>query len=318
MLSAGEPAYGTAPSATAWVALEQPGPWGRDAARHSHLDVELGSLLAESVAAAGGRLALIRKPGAHADDHRLHRRRVLVASCRPGREWLLAGLVTDAEALRRLDLAALRRGDRDAVARSVPGLEPDDSAQLLVCTNGRRDVCCAVRGRPVAEAAAATLPGQVWETSHTGGHRFAPTAVLLPSGLVLGRLTGSAAATAVASVQSDQFPVELSGPTHDRGRCGLSPPAQAAESAVRHRIGAGGLNALRITERADSVPVTGRPGALSSWRVEHSDGRSWDVAVTAVVDGPDRPLSCGKPAEPRASYEVVIGPDASAPGGTRR
>lgn len=307
MQSVAESAYGTAPPAIAWVALEQPGPWGREAVRHSHLDPQLGAVLGESVAAAGSRLALIRRPGAHADDHRKHRRHVLVASCVPGREWLLAGMVTDAELLRRIDLLALRRGDQGAVARSVPGLEAEDKAQLLVCTNGRRDVCCAVRGRPVADGAAAAIPGQVWETSHTGGHRFAPTAVLLPSGLVLGRLTVSAAATAAAAVESDEFPWDLSGPAHDRGRCALSPPAQAAESAVRHQVGVRGLNALSVAELLGESPVA---GPETNWRVEHTDGSSWEVAVTMAVSGADRPVSCGKPPAPQTSYDVVIRPGA--------
>jgi hypothetical protein len=307
VLSTGEPAYGTATRAPAWVALEQPGPWGRDAVRQSHLDPQLGSGLAESLAAVDGRLALIRRPGAHADDHREHRRHVLVASCVPGRAWLLAGMVTDPELLLRLDLPALHRGDQAAVARSVPGLHSQDKTQLLVCTNGRRDVCCAVRGRPVAEGAAAILPGQVWETSHTGGHRFAPTAVLLPSGLVLSRLTAAAAASAVAAVQSDEFPLALSGPAHDRGRCALSAPAQAAESAVRYQNRIGLLDALRVDE-LPCAPVRGSDDPLTNWRVEHRDGRSWEVVVGAAVRGPDRPVSCGKLPEPQTSYEVKIAP----------
>jgi hypothetical protein len=51
---------------------------------------------------------------------------------------------------------------------------------LLVCTNGRRDVCCALWGQRFYAAAAALLPN-VWQTTHLGGHRFAATAVSLPA-----------------------------------------------------------------------------------------------------------------------------------------
>ncbi|HEU5385864.1 MAG TPA: sucrase ferredoxin [Streptosporangiaceae bacterium] len=48
----------------------------------------------------------------------------------------------------------------------------------LVCTNGKRDRCCAVRGRPVAAAIADATGWDTWESSHLGGHRFAATALL--------------------------------------------------------------------------------------------------------------------------------------------
>jgi hypothetical protein len=154
------------------------------------------------------------------------------------------------------------------------------------------------------------LPGQVWETSHTGGHRFASTAVLLPSGLVLGRLTVAEATTAVAAVEAHEFPLKLSGPAHDRGRSALSAPAQAAESAVRHQIGVRGLNALRAAHLSGAVPVTGPGSPAATWLVDHRDGRSWMVDVRRAVSGADRPVSCGRPPEPQASYEVVIRPAA--------
>ena len=68
-----------------------------------------------------------------------------------------------------------------AAVASLPALAPAPP-QLLVCTNGTRDTCCARLGRPVAAAAARRFPDQVWEVTHTSGHRFAPTTVLLPSG----------------------------------------------------------------------------------------------------------------------------------------
>ena len=58
---------------------------------------------------------------------------------------------------------------------------------ILVCTHGSRDACCATFGFPIYQALRATasaLPGsvRVWRTSHTGGHRFAPTVIDLPDG----------------------------------------------------------------------------------------------------------------------------------------
>ncbi len=80
-----------------------------------------------------------------------------------------------------------------------PGPELVD---LLVCTHGRRDTCCGARGTDLVRALAEDGPigagagagagsagplgrgagprVRLWRTSHTGGHRFAPTALVLP------------------------------------------------------------------------------------------------------------------------------------------
>ena len=230
---AGISAFGTASEARFWVAVEQSGPWGRDAMTQSHLDAELGAGLAGACQSAGGRLLLIRRPGQHADAHHRTSRRVLVATRLTGRPELLAGDVPDAAELLRLPFDALAGGDLDAVREALPALTPCAEPALLVCTNARRDVCCAVRGRPVALQAAAERPGQVWECSHTGGHRFAPTAVLLPHGQTWARLSTALAVTALDAAARGRLPAELLGPVHDRGRSPLPAPAQAAESFVR-------------------------------------------------------------------------------------
>ena len=106
--------------------------------------------------------------------------------------WLLRGPGPSPAALLEVDFDALApRGPGGGPSPASPAPLPPTPV-LLVCTNGRRDVCCAVRGRPVALDAAAAAPGRVWEASHTGGHRFAPTGVLLPHGATLARLDADA------------------------------------------------------------------------------------------------------------------------------
>jgi len=158
-------AYGTAAQARFFVALEQPGPWGRDAATQSHLSAQLGGRLAQACSTRGGRLTLIRRPGPHADDHHGPGHTAYLAWAGP-QPWLLELTLEGPADLLATDLDALARGDRDAVLRSAPRARQADPV-LLVCTNGRRDVCCAVRGRPVALDAAEARPGRVWEASHT-------------------------------------------------------------------------------------------------------------------------------------------------------
>ena len=63
---------------------------------------------------------------------------------------------------------------------------------ILVCTHGARDVCCAKFGYPVYETLrheyAEPDKLHVWRTSHIGGHRFAPTLIDFPEGRYWGHL----------------------------------------------------------------------------------------------------------------------------------
>jgi hypothetical protein len=274
-------AYGTAAQATFFVALEQPGPWGRDAATQSHLPAGVGSSLAKACSDRGGRLSLIRRPGRHADDANVPAHTAYLAWAGP-EPWLVRLTVTDPATVLDLDLDALARGDREAVLASTPGAVPAEPI-LLVCTNGRRDVCCAVRGRPVALDAADGHPGRVWEASHTGGHRFAPTGVLLPHGATLARLDADLCTELLERATAGHLPRGLLGPRHDRGRSALNGPAQAAESHVRHDVGITELGALTTTVTQDETV----------YAVRHLDGRHWRVALERREQG-DLPESCGK------------------------
>ena len=294
----GTSAYGTAALALFFVIVEQSGPWGRNAAVESHLDRELGAELDARTAEAGGRFMLIRKPGGHPAHE--GPRRVLLAHTgeRPDSAWLLTAQVSHVGDLLSLDWGALARGDQALVRASLPGAEPAEPT-LLVCTNGRRDVCCAVRGRPLAAHASRLAPGRAWEVSHTGGHRFAPTAVLLPWGQTYARIDDRAAEWVFGASTTAHTPVELLGSVHDRGRSGLPPAAQCAESHVRAEIGETHLPSLWAGEpipASDGVDVP----------VTHADGRTWSVHVVRVSTGRPRPESCGKPAVDVYEHRATI------------
>ncbi|HEY5249110.1 MAG TPA: sucrase ferredoxin, partial [Dermatophilaceae bacterium] len=192
-------ALGTAPAALFWVALEQGGPWGARAATQSHLDPDLGKTVDRLCQNAGGRFLLIRRPGTHADPgqgtgQKARTQRVYVAGGLAGRPWLLEADLADPTRLTRLaalSIETLTSGALGAIRDALPELALSPRPVLMICTNTRRDLCCSVRGRPVAIESASQRPGQVWECSHTGGHRFAPTGVLLPHGQTLGRLSGT-------------------------------------------------------------------------------------------------------------------------------
>ncbi len=290
-----EPLAGTAPVATSWIVVEQPGPWGRKALTQSHLDPVLGAALETAAGAHGARVALARRPGRHPDAGPAPRR-IWIASTRPAESWLLGGWVEDVAELGALAWRGIESGDRELVRASLPVMRPETEPLLLVCTNGRRDVCCANFGRPLAGALRERFPGRVWETTHTGGHRFAPTAVLLPHGVAYGRLDADAATLLVEQARlGRQLTVGY------RGRSTFPRPAQAAEAAVRRAVDIDSLDDLDVTTIQTIEP--GEAGE-TSWRVvvTHRDGRRWRVDITARPLDPPRPESCGAAAVRPLAY----------------
>lgn len=272
------PASGTATAAAFWVAVEQPGPWPSKA-----VDT-LAAELDAACSAAGGRTLLIRQVARDsAGTERVERTAYLAGGLASGTPWLIrVQFPGPPGVLAHLPYAAMVDARPDRIVAGLPPqarLVARPAAVLLVCTNGRRDVCCAVRGRQVAVAAASARPGQVWECTHTGGHRFAPTGVVLPYGTVYGRLTGESAVQAVDAAAVGQMPQALNSPAHDRGSSWLSPADQVRESAVRQAISEPSLTALEVEAGV----------------VRHRDGRAWRVDV-AQHEGPALPASCGKDA----------------------
>ncbi|MFF0268087.1 sucrase ferredoxin [Kribbella sp. NPDC004536] len=289
-----EPLPGTAVVATGWVVVEQPGPWGAKAPTQSHLDPVFGGRFDDDCKKVDVRFGLIRSPGRHADAvERSHQ--VFVASTTPGRSWLLGGCIAHPSELSALDLDSVARGDRAAVLASLPSLAVVDDPIVLVCTNGKRDGCCAILGRPLVTGLAERVPGRVWEANHLGGHRFAPTATYLPAGTMHGQLTVDTAVEILAA--ADRGETVLTGL---RGRSTWTKRGQAAEVAVRELIGEFALDALHVDgEEADAVTV------------QHVDGRSWIVPVTSAPADPPRPDSCGK--EPFAMSILQAGTPVSGP-----
>ena len=127
--------------------MEQYGPWGRTAATESYFPADVGVELTGVCRAAGGRLGLIRRPGEHADPRTGPRLCYLAYS--GTQSFLLVGRVETPQDFLGLPLEALAAGDRAAVRAALPQFRPSPPV-LLVCTNGRHDVCCAIRGRAQA------------------------------------------------------------------------------------------------------------------------------------------------------------------------
>lgn len=250
-----EPLPGSAPSTRGWLVVEHPGPYGRVAAD------SLGDELRSACLDAGYTLVLARRP-------RSQGQAAWIASGGDMFSWSHI----DPEKFLDWDWCTL---DSPTLPR---GATREQSPILFVCTNGKRDACCARYGRPVAsELMSQGLP--VWECSHLGGHRFAPTALLLPFGSVHGRLTTPMARTLLEGAHAGRCDV-----TTLRGVSYLSAVQQVADIAVRQSEGIHALVHLHV--EPDPVHPT-------TVVVRHPDGRAWEVDVLSE-SGTTRRESCGK------------------------
>lgn len=291
---------GTAATARTWLLLEQPGPWGAKALTSSHLDPEVGRALEAAAEGTGVRIALIRRPGRHADSRPPARRRVYVAHTVPGNTWLRGHVTDRPEELLDLDFAALGAGDHGGFGT------PHTGAPLaLVCTNGKRDRCCALLGRPLAAELATSGVQGAWEVTHLGGHRFSPTLLVLPYGYAYGRSDQAAVKEILEGVRTGRVLTDGC-----RGSSAWDRPGQAAELAVRTAAGEHAAGALSVVHAHETAPRDGtgsRDGTGPHWdvTVAHTDGRRWRVTVAQRASAPPRPESCGAALASPARMDVV-------------
>ena len=222
-----EPSMASAPEASrAWLLIEHPGPWP-----HEPAEAELSAPLRDVVDAAVGlgiRVQLIRDPGPRRD-----LRRVFAGWTAGSRPWLRYGEVTSTSWPPGLDLDRLAAGDPPLFGS--PASEP----VFLVCGHGQRNACRARFGVPLARHLAARYPGQVFQTTHVGGHRFAANLVILPHGLYYGPVGLAEATAAISAYQRGAVT-----PERYRGRAGQPRPTQQAEHERLTRAGSLAVAAL--------------------------------------------------------------------------
>ena len=185
--------------------------------------------------------------------------------------------------LRRHEL----RDPAEILSLDLGGGDTVDAPLYAVCTHGKRDPCCARRGRPLARAVRAARPDETWEIGHIGGHRFAATFLAFPHGLCFGRVPAARGPAIIAALEAGEIALE-----HFRGRAGDPPVVQAADVLVRRRLGLRGIDDV-VVEHADDAAVTVR---TPSGRLR---------AVIARRDAAPRPISCGDEPEPVPVHELL-------------
>lgn len=284
----GEPIAGTAACVAVWIVLEHRGPWGAKAVPDSNLPEAVKTqLMAWEAGIPGARVQLVRRLGRV--EGPLH---LWVGVSDLGASRIVEHTLTTVEELASLDVpaevAALRRGE------TIEGTRSPTEPLVLVCTNGRRDVCCAKQGVPVARALAEQAGLDVWQTTHLGGHRFAATLLQLPEGLCYGRIEPAEAASLAEAIRERR----VHRLDRLRGRSVLTEPEQAAESAWRERTGRLELDALAHVAHAtegDATVVTLR---------DHQ-GVTHEVRLAYYELEDTAPPSCGKPVGPVLGWRTL-------------
>ena len=248
----GEPLTATASRVARWLLVEHRGAWGPQSVPSGRMSQTVARALAQTAAGAGARLVLVRRPhGAPQSDGR----HLFAVDSRPGAERIRSRHVAD-----DTDLGHVGWDDEEWAAYDGP--------LYLVCTHGRHDRCCALRGRPVAQALSRVHPERTWESSHIGGDRFAPNLVVLPDGLYLGQVESEDVVQLVEDLASGRLPAG-----HVRGRSSLPLPVQAAQAFAREALQRWGSAELVLVEQTGAGP--------DSWRVRLGNP---DVEVVVRYD----------------------------------
>lgn len=221
---------GTATRVDVWLLLEWRPPWGAKAVEHNDLPdttrAWLDSVLAMfAESGAMARAQFIRQGGAAGAAHNSDGLTLFVAVA--GELFRCQG--ESIQDMERLDLRAALAGEPKGAA----ALERVDEPHYFVCTNGQRDVCCARYGLPTYARLRERVGERAWQTTHVGGHRFAPNVLALPQGVLYGRVFETEVEAFVDTVEEGALSLP-----HLRGRCAYPPEAQAAEAKLPG--GAGG------------------------------------------------------------------------------
>jgi hypothetical protein len=278
--------YGTATRVDVWLLLEHTGAWGRDAFKESDLpDVVKAHINRALGEIPGARHQLIKQD----PPYELPRITFSVAICRDEDPALYSFEFDECEDIASLDIVDIVRNE--ASYQRHRSTEP----MVLICTNAKRDRCCALRGLPVYGQTVELLGTSVWRTTHLGGHRFAATGVILPEGVVYGRIDDAGADQVIHDVKAKNLHLPAL-----RGRCYYPPEAQAAEYFLRTATGITYMDAYRL----ESI----RPSADHEWEISFAETGSPKRHLLRVARTDSEitvPASCGADPEPSSEYHLL-------------
>lgn len=212
----GEEMVGTALFGKVWFLLEYTQPWHAQAPSDNDLPQPIQAWLTEQSTLVNGHLQFIKQPRGERTGWAF-----FVACFADVGSRVYRFDLDSYDELLQLDLPAIVAGEAQYAAALT------DALQFLVCSHGKRDVCCALHGVALLRVLAAAGTA-VWETTHLGGHRFAPLLLTLPDGLSYGRLSPEDVPQLLTHVKNRTvWPEKL------RGRSCYQPVEQVAEHCLR-------------------------------------------------------------------------------------
>ncbi|MGF1495010.1 MAG: sucrase ferredoxin [Microcoleaceae cyanobacterium] len=191
---ADEDIVGSATHYSTYVLIECPMPWAYDAFDSPKIPARLKSLIqAVKLAKLSVRFLLITQ------NQRRNLDRLKLIVYEQVQEKFsdgYRGFETEVEDLEQAAKVAEQHFFKAIRVEDYPlqTLQPSTSRDILVCTHGSHDKCCAKYGNPFYNQATDMANElkmsevRVWKSSHFGGHRFAPTAIHFPDGRYYGLL----------------------------------------------------------------------------------------------------------------------------------
>jgi hypothetical protein len=184
---AGEDLIGSATNAQTYILIECPPPWTAEALNSKWVPNNL-RLLVEDVKRTKSSIKFLLI--ANNLSHKSNRSTLLIYQRKEGINHGYHKQEFQAENLEQLVIVL-----RKWLFLGIPISETQTTTRdILVCTHGSHDQCCARYGNPFFFHATATVSNlnldnvRIWKSSHLGGHRFAPTAIDFPEGRYYGAL----------------------------------------------------------------------------------------------------------------------------------
>ena len=221
-----EPLYGTIKSASVWLLLEYNGVYTKHAWEDARIPDEVKAKLDNF---PDSRPLLIRQPEQINEIDRLISLFVVDAAAdKPVIYHLKFASYDD---ILDVDLNAILAGEV---------VEATNELLYVICTNGKRDVCCSKYGIALYNAMSLRAQHQVWQSSHIGGHRFAGTMYCFPHAICYGFLTEDDAKLVVQAYRHKQILLDRL-----RGHAIYDKPIQAAEYFLRRELDNDTLDAIQ-------------------------------------------------------------------------
>lgn len=273
-----EALYGTIKPANIWFLLEYNGVYTNDAWGDARIPNEVKAKL-NGVKKA--RPLLIRQPKqVNSVDRRVS---LFVVNAAAEKPHYFRLYFEDYDDILALDIDAVLAGK----------LAPAETEPLyIVCTNGKRDICCSKYGIALYDALINEAVDNVWQCSHIGGHRFAGTMLCFPYALCYGYLNPEDAALVVESYTREAILLNKL-----RGHAIYPQPVQVAEYHLRLALKNNDFDALKFVDyQADE----------GAWQINFTlNGKPYCVSIAAAEPLMVLTTTGDKEFSPQPQYKLI-------------